>query len=122
MKLEKLVINEQALEELAKIPMDDAQKSWDFSIELDNARGHVKKWREKQHELVKKYGNPVEGNPDQFTIPTEKVSEFQKEIGKLGEVEVTVKFPKIPINELNGAKISAGTISALRELCILTKK
>lgn len=121
MKLEKLVIHEQALETFATLPLEDAQKSWDISVGLDTARGHIKKFKEKQDEIIKKLGKPVEGNPDQFQVPTAKVSEFTKEIEKLGAVDVAIKFPKISIKELNGAKISPSNVSALRDLCILTK-
>lgn len=122
MKLEKLIVHEQALERFATLPINDAQKAWDLSVALDTARGHLKKFKEKQEEIVKRLGKPVEDNPNQYTVPGNKMEEFTTEVNKLGDVTVAIKFPKISIGELNGAKVSPADVSALRELCILTKK
>jgi hypothetical protein len=122
MKLEKLVQHEAALVALEKLELTDPQKAWDFSLALDGVKEHLKKFGEKRDDLIKKLGKPVEGSPDQFQVPDDKIKDLEAELEKLMSVNVVTKFPKMSLNELSGSKLSAANASAWRDLCILTKK
>jgi predicted membrane chloride channel (bestrophin family) len=122
MKLEKLVIHEDALKELAKVKLTDHQKAWDLSVALDTANTHLKKFKEKQDAVVKEMGTEVKDQPENYQIPPEKFKAFNDEIEKLSSVDVKVVFPKVKIELLKGTDVSAESMSAWRDLGILTKK
>lgn len=122
MKLEKLVIHEQALIELSQIPLKDAQSAWDLSISLDTAKGHLKKFNEKKDALIKRLGTPVKDNPENYEIKEAGFKEFNDELTKLTGVDVKVSFPKVTLEMLKGVEVSAANISAWREIGLLTKK
>jgi hypothetical protein len=121
MKLEKLVKHEGALVELERLELSDAQKAWDLSIAIDGVKEHLKKFGEKRDELIKKLGKPSEDNPNQIEVPTEKLKELEDELEKMLSVNVTSKFPIVKLEELKGLKVSAGNVSAWRDLEILKK-
>ena len=122
MKLEKLVKHESALVALDSVTLTDYQKAWDLSIALDGAKEHLKKFNESRDALVKKMGSPVDGSPEKFQIQEKDAPAFIDELNKLLAVAVVVSFPKIPIDVLKDAEVSAANVSAWRDLCILTNK
>jgi len=120
MKLSKLVEHETALNVLAGINLSDAQKAWDLSIALDTAKGLLQKYNEKRDELVKKHGEEIKGQPENYNV--KDIAAFTKDMKPVLEVDVVIKFPKFSLALLNGVQVSAANMSAWRDLCILTKK
>jgi hypothetical protein len=119
MKLEKLIANKNAITEIVNLDLVDVQKAWDLSLSLDSVNDHLKKFAAKRDEIIKKFGESVEGEPEKFKV--ENIEGFNEAVNKLLAVDVLVKFPKLSISDLAGATLSATTISALRDLDILTK-
>ena len=121
MKLEVLLINQEALKKLSKMQLIDAQLAWDLSTEIDIANKIIAKFNEKRDALVKRLGEAVKDQPEVFQIEPEKVAEFNTEIDKLTAVQVKVKFPTVKLGQLKGQEITPAEISSLRELNILIK-
>lgn len=121
MKIENLLNHEAALHRLDQIQLKDAQKAWDLSEAMDEVKKHLKRFHEKRDELLKKFGTPEDETEQSYTIPKENQKPFNEELEKLMAVQAKVSFPRIKLSDLNGAEISSGDISGLRELKILMK-
>lgn len=68
-------------------------------------------WQEKIQEITKKY--EVEGIEG---IPQEKVSDFNKDIQELMDVEIGEDIPKLDVKELEGVELTPRHVYLLKPL------
>lgn len=119
MKIEVLLNHEAALTKLNSLALKDAQLAWELSEAMDDVKKHLKRFHEKRDELIKKFGKLKNEKSEEYQI--DDLKGFNEEIRKLLDVTVKVNFPRLKLNHLNGAEISAGDLSSWRELNIIHK-
>ena len=124
MKLELLVNNVDAISRIGLLELRNKQLAWDFADNIDVVDGHLKKYSEARNDIIKKYGTPLEDNPENFEIKTGdlKFKKYEEEVKALLEVDVKIVFKKLKLSDLKDSKVSVDTMRSWRELNILTKK
>jgi len=119
MRLSLLVNNQKALQSLSVAPINgNAQIAWDLSEEMEKVEKALEKYFAKRDELIKKYGEPEREEGKFFIKDTVK---FEEELAKVEAVDIKVSFPKITLQMVQGAALSASDIRGLKDLKILSK-
>jgi hypothetical protein len=62
-------------------------------------------YQKKHDDLVRKYGKPSEIEPGKIEVTRENVEVFQKEIGELRSIEITLDFDPIKLADIEQAKL-----------------
>lgn len=60
----------------------------------------VKEFEDAKNDLVKKFGDEVEGQPGAFSVPKEKLEDYYKDLNDLLSIEKNIEVPDINIGEL----------------------
>jgi hypothetical protein len=60
----------------------------------------VKEFEDAKNDLVKKFGNEVEGQSGVFSVPKEKLEDYYKDLNELLSIEKNIEVPDINIGEL----------------------
>lgn len=97
LKLKQLVDNVGALKDLSqtKLPI---KISFRVSKLISQVQNELEIYEKQRVEIVKKLG---EENPDgSWQVKVENMPEYNKEVETLGDVDVTIDFEKIKIDEL----------------------
>ena len=118
MKLELIVANEGALKTLIEISFEDKQLVWDLACAFDDVEEAIKRFQQKRDAFVKKVGTADKESPGKFNIPDQEG--FAKEMQKLLDVEVDIKFPKITLDQLNGIQVSVKEMRSWKVLGIIS--
>ena len=67
----------------------------------------------KRIEIIKKYGNPSEEDPEAYIIPDENIEVASKEVNDLLELEQEVAINMIKLDWLDGIDMSAAQVAAM---------
>ena len=67
----------------------------------------------KRVEIIKKYGNPSEEDPEAYIIPDENIEVASKEVNDLLELEQEVAINMIKLDWLDGIDMSAAQVAAM---------
>lgn len=110
MKLITIINMSEAIQSLIeqKLPFQLAYKISNIAEIIEK---NQKFWQEKIHEITKKY--EVEGIEG---IPQEKVSDFNKDIQELMDVEIGEDIPKLSVKELEGVELTPRHVYLLKPL------
>jgi len=97
-----------------ELPVKTAYKLSKLVKEVNN---EFKNFEEQRQNLVKKHGKEDE-NSKSFTVPKEKVEEFQNEINDLLKVEVEINQNPISVNDLASIQASPVDLAAMEKFIV----
>lgn len=104
-KIKQIIESKGALDKLLnndKIPIKTA---FILSRFAQNIQGDLVLFEEKRNELIKKFGIEKENNI--YEVLPENLKNYYTELNPLLDLEITIEIPKININDLNNANLSA---------------
>ena len=68
---------------------------------------------QKRIEIIQKYGNPSEENPDEYKIPDDKIEEAGKEIQDFLELEQEVPVSMLKLDWFDNIDMNAAQVAAI---------
>lgn len=105
MKLQTIVNEVDSINALQEIKLP-VKVSYRIKRLVDKITPILKNYNEQRNELVKKFGEEDE-KTQTWNVKKENLTEFYEELQKLLDVEETLEFEKIKIDELAGIQIEA---------------
>ena len=73
----------------------------------------AKEIEQKRIEIIQKYGNPSEENPDEYKIPDDKIEEASKEIQDFLELEQEVPVSMLKLDWFDNIDMNAAQVAAI---------
>lgn len=70
-------------------------------------------------EIVTKYGEPSENNPDEYVVPNERINEYNNEINEFMATELELTVDKIPMKELEDENFTPSEIIRLEPFMVI---
>lgn len=113
-KLEKIVNGKQSLVNLLNQSLP-VKTSYRLGKLVSKVERELKDFEAKRLELVKKHGDPVEGDSNKIQVREGNLEEFTKELNELLDVDVDLNFEPVSLDQLADAKLSAVDLNALSD-------
>lgn len=100
---------------------NSARLGWELSWKVDDIvealEKHTKRYQSEAQEIMKTYGEPLEGQPGRFRVAPENTDKYGEAVNALEQVEISVDIEPLNFAELSesGAKVQGREMRALRK-------
>jgi hypothetical protein len=112
MKISKLVSAMPALQVLINQNLP-ARVGYRIARALPALDIELRAYAKQQTQIAARFGTPIEGQPNNYSIPEENKVAFQKELDELGETETISPLPLISFDQFGEISLSPLQINSL---------
>lgn len=88
--------NLDALKKLGRLDLGNPKINFRFAHVLKTIDDEIKLYIEQQVKIIDKYGKREENGS--FTVPSDKLIDFEKELNQLNQLEISVDWEKVDLS------------------------